>query len=186
MPPGASWLESSAWPAHRPWPPQKPRIGLVWAAGRKLAEPFTAREYHRRSLDGGALGHLITGLHGLGVEIVLLQFGEDREQANPWLPLVADALPADADFAATAAVLAELDLVISVDTSMAHLVGAMRRRGWVLLPHAAAPRWLRQRSETPWYPSLRLFRQPNTGDWDGVVNQVLTQLAQELDQARSR
>ena len=85
-------------------------------------------------------------------------------------------LPADADFAATAAVVAEQDLVITVDTAMAHLVGAMGHPGWVLLPYSAAPRWLRQRSDTPWYPSLRLFRQPQGGDWAAVVQQVLQTL----------
>jgi hypothetical protein len=56
----------------------------------------------------------------------------------------------------------------------------MRRRGWLLLPHAAAPRWLRHRQDSPWYPSLRLFRQPSTGDWRGLVEQVLQQLDREL------
>jgi hypothetical protein len=55
---------------------------------------------------------------------------------------------------------------------MAHLVGAMRRPAWVLLPFSAAPRWLRHRSDTPWYPSLRLFRQPRSGDWRAVVDAV--------------
>jgi hypothetical protein len=56
---------------------------------------------------------------------------------------------------------------------MAHLVGAMRRPAWVLLPFSAAPRWLRHRPDTPWYPSLRLFRQPRPGDWRSVVDAVL-------------
>ena len=78
---------------------------------------------------------------------------------------MAEGPPADADFAVTAAAVADLDLVISVDTAMAHLVGAMRRRGWLLLPHAAAPRWLRHRQDSPWYPSLRLFRSRGFGTW---------------------
>jgi hypothetical protein len=77
--------------------------------------------------------------------------------------------------------LADLDLVITVDTSMAHLVGAMQRRGWLLLPHGAAPRWLRQRDDTPWYPSLRLFRQPSPSDWHGLVKQVLRELELGLE-----
>ena len=82
----------------------------------------------------------------------------------------------DADFAATAAMVAELDLVITVDTAMAHLVGAMGRPGWVLLPWSAAPRWLRDRHDSPWYPSLRLFRQPQPGNWSAVVDAVLKEV----------
>ena len=143
---------------------------------RKLDQPVTAREYRRRSLDPAALGALITGLAERGVAVELLQFGADREQADPWLDRVAGVLPSDADFAATAAVVAALDLVITVDTAMAHLVGAMGHPGWVLLPFSAAPRWLRQRCDTPWYPTLRLFRQPRGGDWPAVVQQVLQAL----------
>ena len=180
LPSQATWLTLPEWRPPRPWPSQEPRIGLVWSAGRKLDDPVTAREYYRRSLHPEALGQLIEGLHRLGIGVVLLQFGVDRSQADPWRHLVAAELPDEAHFAATAAVVADLDLVITVDTSMAHLVGAMQRRGWLLLPHAAAPRWLRQRDDTPWYPSLRLFRQPNSCDWHGLVNQVLRALELEL------
>ena len=88
-------------------------------------------------------------------------------------PGFSGAQPVDADFAATAAWVADLDLVISVDTAMAHLVGAMGRPGLVLLPWAAAPRWLRGSSTSPWYPSLRLFRQPRPGDWATLMDTVV-------------
>ena len=178
-PAAACWLGSPQWPQPRPRGCGHPRIGLVWAAGRKLDDPVMAREYWRRSLDDGALGELITGLERLGAACVLLQFGDDRERADPWRHLMVDTLPDGADFKATAAVVAGLDLVISVDTAMAHLVGAMGRPGWVLLPFSAAPRWLRHRSDSPWYPSLRLFRQPSPGDWMAVVGAVLRALVQE-------
>ena len=181
LPAQATWLTLPEWRPPRPWPSQSPRIGLVWGAGRKLEDPVAAREYYRRSLHPEALGQLIEGLHRLRIGVVLLQFGEDRNQADPWRNFVADELPVEADFAATAAVVADLDLVITVDTSMAHLVGAMQRRGWLLLPHAAAPRWLRQRDDTPWYPSLRLFRQPSPRDWHGLVTQVLRELELGLE-----
>jgi hypothetical protein len=185
LPAGASSLDATHWMPPRPLPPapQPWRVGLVWAAGRKLDQPVTAREYRRRSLDGAALGALISGLVDRGMACTLLQFGADRELADPWRDRVAAELPADADFAATAAVVAELDLVISVDTAMAHLVGAMGRRGWVLLPFSAAPRWLRQRSDSPWYPSLRLFRQPESGDWAAAVQAVLQALDRERQTA---
>ena len=182
IPAGATWLDAANWSPSRPLSEGRPaRIGLVWAAGRKLDHPVTAREYHRRSLDQRALGSLLEGLHSLGVVIVPLQFGEEQAQVDPWRRLLSQGLAADADFATTAALVADLDLVLSVDTSMAHLVGAMRRRGWLLLPHAAAPRWLRTRPDSPWYPSLRLFRQPRTGDWQGVVDAVIAALASELE-----
>ena len=181
LPAEATWLTLPEWRPPRPWPSREPRIGLVWGAGRKLNDPVTAREYYRRSLRPETLGLLIEGLHRLGAGVVLLQFGEDRAMADPWRHLVADELPVEADFGATAAVVADLDLVITVDTSMAHLVGAMQRRGWLLLPHGAAPRWLRQRDDTPWYPSLRLFRQPSPSDWHGLVKQVLRELKLGLE-----
>lgn len=181
VPEQALWLQGPGWfapSAPRSDVPRRPqRVGLVWAAGRKLDQPVTAREYRRRSLDSQALGALLEGLAELGIACELLQFGPDREQAAPWRERVAGELEADADFLATAERVAALDLVISVDTAMAHLVGAMGKPGWLLLPFSAAPRWLRERRDTPWYPSLRLFRQPRGGDWPAVVQQVLAELA---------
>jgi ADP-heptose:LPS heptosyltransferase len=114
------------------------------------------------------------------VELVLLQVGGDRDQSKPWDQYVSDWLPDSADFAATAATVAELDLVISVDTSTAHLVGAMGRRCWLLLPYSAAPRWLRWRCDTPWYPGMRLYRQQSSGDWRSVVERVLLHMSVAL------
>jgi ADP-heptose:LPS heptosyltransferase len=81
------------------------------------------------------------------------------------------------DFADTAALIANLDLVISVDTAIVHLAGAMGRPVWVLLPFSADFRWLLQREDSPWYPTLRLFRQPVVGDWDCVIRQVTEAMA---------
>jgi len=154
-----------------------PRIGLVWAAGRKLEDPFTAREYHKRSLPPEALGALVEGLHRSGAQLVNLQVGPDRDSAGALAGNFADTLDPTADFAATAAVVCQLDLVITVDTAMAHLCGALGQRAWVLLPFSADPRWLRQRIDSPWYPSLQLWRQRASGDWlavvDAVVNEVV-------------
>jgi hypothetical protein len=173
VPERASWLQAQHWFPPRRRPAGKPRIGLVWAAGKKLENPVTAREYWRRSLDGEALGRLIEGLVQRGAECVPLQFGADREQVAPWSDRLAEPLSPTADFAATADLVADLDLVISVDTAMAHLVGAMRRPLWLLLPFSAAPRWGALGSTTPWYESMRLFRQPRPGDWQSVVDQIL-------------
>jgi ADP-heptose:LPS heptosyltransferase len=76
------------------------------------------------------------------------------------------------DFADTAALIAQLDLVISTDTSVAHLAGALGRPAWVLLPFAPDWRWLLEREDTPWYPTLRLFRQSAPGDWPAVIQRV--------------
>jgi ADP-heptose:LPS heptosyltransferase len=70
-----------------------------------------------------------------------------------------------------------LDLVIAVDTAVAHLGGAIGRPTWVLLPFAPDWRWLRGRADSPWYPTLRLFRQPRPGDWDSVIADIADALA---------
>ena len=82
------------------------------------------------------------------------------------------------DFADTAAVIANLDLVISVETAVPHLAGAMARPVWTLLPFVPAWRWLLAREDSPWYPSMRLFRQPRSGDWDSVIASVAQRLEQ--------
>jgi ADP-heptose:LPS heptosyltransferase len=76
------------------------------------------------------------------------------------------------DFADTAALIENLDLVLSVDTAVAHLVGALGKPVWIMNRHAACWRWLQKRADSPWYPTARLFRQPSPGDWDSVVNEV--------------
>jgi ADP-heptose:LPS heptosyltransferase len=76
------------------------------------------------------------------------------------------------DFAETAAVIARLDVVVSVDTAVAHLAGAMGKPLLLLLPFAADFRWLRERSDSPWYPTARLFRQREFNDWAGAVDDL--------------
>jgi tetratricopeptide (TPR) repeat protein len=82
------------------------------------------------------------------------------------------------DFADTAAVISLLDVVISVDTAVAHLAGAMGKPVVILLPHAADFRWMRDRDDSPWYPTAKLFRQPAFGDWDGVIVRLRDELRQ--------
>jgi ADP-heptose:LPS heptosyltransferase len=81
------------------------------------------------------------------------------------------------DFADTAALIANLDLVISVDTAVAHLAGAMGKPVWTLLPFVAEWRWLQEREDSPWYPSMRLFRQSSLGDWDSVITRATDALS---------
>ena len=80
------------------------------------------------------------------------------------------------DFSDTAALLDLMDLVITVDTSVAHLAGAMGKPVWILLPYNPDWRWLLERADSPWYPSARLFRQPRLADWAGVIDQVANEL----------
>jgi ADP-heptose:LPS heptosyltransferase len=77
----------------------------------------------------------------------------------------------------TAATIAGLELVITVDTMVAHLAGALGRPTWLLLKHDADWRWMEGRSDSPWYPSMRLYRQTMPGDWTGVVARVVADLS---------
>jgi ADP-heptose:LPS heptosyltransferase len=85
------------------------------------------------------------------------------------LPNLRDIGPELGDFADTAAVISQLDVVVSVDTAVAHLAGALGKPVLILLPHAADFRWMRQRTDSPWYPTAKLLRQPAFGDWDSVI-----------------
>jgi ADP-heptose:LPS heptosyltransferase len=81
------------------------------------------------------------------------------------------------DYADTAALISLLDLVVTIDTSVAHLAGALGVPVWIMLQHSADWRWLLDRDDSPWYPTARLFRQRRAGDWDGVVARVARALA---------
>ncbi len=90
------------------------------------------------------------------------------------------------DFADTAALMECLDLVIAVDTAAAHLAGALGRPVWLLNRHDTCWRWLRDRDDSPWYPTLRQFRQPAPGDWASVIARVGNALAQETFRTDAR
>lgn len=139
---------------------QGPRIGLVWAGS-----PTLARD-RERSLDPALLAPLLAlpGLH-----FVSLQKGGPA--APPGLPLT-DLMPEVRDLAETAALVAELDLVISVDTAVAHLAGALGQTVWLLDRFTPDWRWLRGRKDSPWYLSMRIYRQARPGDWAGVLETV--------------
>jgi ADP-heptose:LPS heptosyltransferase len=112
------------------------------------------------------------------VTLVSLQKGDAGAQVSGYygaVPLI-NVAPEVRDFQDTAAIIENLDLVVTVDTSVAHLAGALGRPAAILLPFAPDWRWLRHRSDSPWYPSVRLYRQTQPRDWNGVV----TQLVQDL------
>jgi len=89
---------------------------------------------------------------------------------------IADLSGSMGDYADTAALVEQLDLVLAVDTSVAHLAGALGRPVWVLLSFAPDWRWLTEREDSPWYPTARLFRQPAAGDWASVIERVGAEL----------
>lgn len=115
-----------------------------------------------------------------GITLVSLQRNFGEEQIPGCAGLFPLHLPGEiytsGGFDETAALIMALDLVISVDTSVAHLAGALGCPVWVLLPHVPDWRWLLNRDDSPWYPSMRLFRQPELGDWDTVFAQVAAAL----------
>ena len=80
----------------------------------------------------------------------------------------------------TAAIMKNLDLVITSDTSVVHLAGALGVPVWVAMPYAGDWRWLRHRSDSPWYPTVRLFRQEKSGDWEGVFEQIRAALDETM------
>jgi ADP-heptose:LPS heptosyltransferase len=115
-----------------------------------------------------------------GVTWIALQKGPAAEQLAtlPTDVSVLDGSSNDRDLAETAALMATLDLVITTDTCIAHLAGAMGKPVWILLPHLSDWRWMQQTETTPWYPTARLFRQRSPGDWDGVMERVVRQLSE--------
>jgi ADP-heptose:LPS heptosyltransferase len=94
---------------------------------------------------------------------------------------ITDLAPFLTDFAETAAVMSNLDLVVSVDTSVVHIAGALGRPVWTLLPFIPDWRWLLERDDSPWYPTMRLFRQEKRGDWKGVIERVSQALTDQLE-----
>ncbi|WP_109118917.1 tetratricopeptide repeat-containing glycosyltransferase family protein [Azospirillum sp. TSO22-1] len=151
------------------------KVGLVWAGAARRHDIAASLVDRRRSLDLAQLRPL-AGVKG--VRFVSLQVGEAAAQAGGWPAdsALIDPTAGVGDFADTAAVVANLDLVISVDTAVAHLAGALGRPVWLLSRFDGCWRWLRGRADSPWYPTLRVFRQPSPGDWPAVVRRVAAEL----------
>jgi hypothetical protein len=146
--------------------------GLRLPAGRKVGVAFAGNPKHpgdrRRSIPADLIGGLrdIVDLRFVNLHHGDAARGLGLPDLTPWLT----------DYAETAALIANLDLVVTVDTSVAHLAGALGKPVWILLPHAPDWRWLLGRCDSPWYRSARLFRQGTPGDWSGVLAEVTTQL----------
>jgi hypothetical protein len=146
------------------------KVGLVWAGNAQH------KNDRNRSI---ALERLLPVVDAVKARWFSLQVGERAGDLPRIAPgRIADLADRFIDFAETAAAIDNLDLVISVDTAVAHLAGALGKPVWVLLPAVPDWRWLLGRSDSPWYPTARLFRQPARGDWDSVM-QALREALQE-------
>jgi tetratricopeptide (TPR) repeat protein len=145
------------------------KVGIVWA-GRP-----THSNNHNRSMTlaaFAALGEIP------GVSFYSLQKGVAAAQVRtpPAGMAITDLSPSLTDFNWTAAAITGLDLIITVDTAICHLAGALGKPVWVMLPFAPDWRWMLDREDTPWYPTMRLFRQKKIGDWADVVGRVRDEL----------
>ncbi|QXE86211.1 tetratricopeptide repeat protein [Geomonas nitrogeniifigens] len=142
------------------------KVGLVWRGGplpRNRACPF--KEFAPLADMSGVLFYS-------------LQLGDTPDPGV--LPAV-DLAPQIGDFGDTAAILAGLDLLVTVDTAAAHLAGGMGVPVWLLLPYACDWRWFADREDSPWYPTMRIFRQERPGDWAGVMTRVREEVEQRLN-----
>ncbi len=140
------------------------RVGLVWASS--VFNPA-------RSIT---LNQLEPIFSMEGVQCFSLQVGNERAQLRDYRKNIVDLSSETADILVTAQAVVSLDLIITVDTMMAHLAGGLGCPVWTLLPFASDWRWMLTRSDSPWYPTMRLFRQPVSGDWESVILQVVDEL----------
>ncbi|MBI1778504.1 MAG: tetratricopeptide repeat protein [Proteobacteria bacterium] len=144
--------------------PSRPTIGLVWAGSA------AHRRDRARSLPKELARRLCRRLLAIdGVDLVSLQLGPRADEVDDIVPRL---LPAAADFLDSARALAGISLLVSVDTAIVHLAGALARPALVVLPFLPDFRWLLTGSTSPWYPSAHLLRQPAPGDWEGVLKRV--------------
>ncbi len=150
------------------------QVGLVWAGNVRRDQTRFQVLDTSRSLPLAALRPLLAID---GVAFHSLQMGPARDElADVGNASIVDAMDGVADFADTAAIIEHLDLVISVDTAVAHVAGALGKPVWVLSRLDACWRWLQNRSDSPWYPTARVFGQASRGDWSDVVGRVASEL----------
>jgi tetratricopeptide (TPR) repeat protein len=146
------------------------RVGLAWAGSPRFKGDRTRSMNLRQLAPFAAIR---------GIKFYSLQKGPAEEQAkNPPVGLeLVDLGPGLKDFVDTAAAMSLMDLIITTDTSVPHLAGALGRPVWVMLQFVPDFRWLLERDDSPWYPTMRLFRQSARGDWDGVAARVAEALS---------
>ena len=157
-----------------PPPPGGLAVGLVWASN-----PDNKLMYRRKSLPlPELLEPLLPALREDLLELHCLQVGEDAKALQPYAdhPNIVNWNGRLGDFADTAHVLRQLDLVISVDTGVAHLAGSLGVQTWLMLHYDADFRWMRNCETSPWYPGMRIFRQKAYGDWSTIVQPLMDEL----------
>ncbi|MBN8891572.1 MAG: hypothetical protein BGP12_20890 [Rhodospirillales bacterium 70-18] len=150
-------------------------VGLVWAGNWRAGHPLALRSDRRRAVDPGLLGPLAAVP---GVAFVSLQ--KEAQRSPPETMMLHDWTAELTDFAATAALVAALDLVIGVDTAVTHLAGALGRPVWLLNRFDSDWRWLLDRADSPWYPSMCIFRPPAQDAWAPVVAAAAAALRERL------
>jgi hypothetical protein len=169
LPSDVPYIHVEPRPAEHPFEPYA-SVGLVWQSGswdpQRSIEPELMRRLTRMA----------------SIRWKILQRGPALEA---WPPGVGE-VPVIENIVDEAAELQRLDLLICVDTLSAHLAGALGVRTWTLLPHEADWRWMEDRSDTPWYPTMRLFRQSSPGDWESLLAQVARELMREIPRIRAR
>ena len=156
---------------------KRPRIGLCWAGNPEHSNDAN------RSVRLALFESLVRAYKDKFV-FVSLQIGPRSAERSSylWADCMFDAAPHVTDFADSAEIMSQLDLVIGVDTSVIHLAGAMGCPVWVLLPFVPDSRWLMQRIDSPWYPSMRLFRQSAIDNWDSVFTEMGVAIAQWMQE----
>jgi len=146
-----------------------PRVGLVWSGS-----PHHKNDHNRSLLLADILPFLPSQLEYISLQKEVREVDKLTLDSNPHILSFTGYLN---DFVDTAALIDNLDLVISVDTSVAHLSGALGKKTLVLLPNMPDWRWLLDVEDSPWYPSMKLFRQPAAGDWSSVLDKVKLDLS---------
>jgi hypothetical protein len=147
----------------------KLRVGLVWSGN-----PNHKNDYNRSILLMDILPFLPNQCEYVSLQKEVREVDKLTLDSNPHILNFAGHLN---DFLDTAALIDNLDLVISVDTSVAHLSAALGKESWVLLPHVPDWRWLLDREDSPWYPSMKLYRQTSIGNWSGALERVKSDLS---------
>jgi Flp pilus assembly protein TadD len=145
----------------------RPRIGLAWAGSRTL------RDDAKRSIPLSAFEPI---LRTRTVQVISLQKGDGADQAASWRDQIEDWMGDCDDFLDSAALVQNLDLVIAVDSAMAHLAGALGKPVWLLNRHRSEWRWGLESERSTWYPSMRIFRQREAEGWDRVIAAVAREL----------
>jgi tetratricopeptide (TPR) repeat protein len=152
------------------WPKDKLKVGLLWAGNPS----FLHDRFRFRSVPLTQFWPLF-GVEG--VQFYSLQVGQEMRQLLTAPGPMVDLAALTSDMADTGAAIERMDLVISVDTSVAHLAAGLNKPTWVLIPNCPDWRWLQDREDTPWYPTMQLFRQPEPGNWTPVIERIRQQLA---------